>query len=69
MNNYTVYMYTVCKGGGGYMGSQEGIGPQTDEHLLQCPFTGKFFKMTTIIFGVYIVNKSMIHLYAFKGAV
>ncbi len=27
-----------------------------DKHLLQSPFTGKFFWMTTVCFGVYLVN-------------
>jgi hypothetical protein len=31
VNKYTVYTYTVCKGGGGSMGSLEGRGPQTDK--------------------------------------
>jgi hypothetical protein len=38
------------------MGSKEGRGPQTDKHLPQNPFAGKFFKMTTFSFGVYIVK-------------
>jgi hypothetical protein len=38
------------------MGSQEGREPQTDKHLLQSPFTGKFVLMTTFCFGVYTVN-------------
>ncbi len=37
MNKYTVYTYTVCKGGG------RGSRPQTDNHLPQSPFTGQFF--------------------------
>ncbi len=41
VNKYTVYMCTVCKGG------IWGSGPQTDKHLLQSPFTGQFFEMTT----------------------
>ncbi len=40
VNKYTVYTYTVCKGGGGSGGS----GPQTNKHLPQSPFTGPFFR-------------------------
>jgi hypothetical protein len=39
VNNYTVYRYTVCKGG---MGSKEGRVTLTDKHLPQSPFTGNF---------------------------
>jgi hypothetical protein len=39
VNNYIVYTYTVCKGGGVW-----GSGPQTDKHLPQSPFTGYFFR-------------------------
>ncbi len=35
---YTVYTYTVCKGG-----EYGGSGPQTDKHLPESPFTGQFF--------------------------
>jgi hypothetical protein len=35
---YTVYTYTVCKGGVWGSGTQ-----QTDKHLPQSPFTGKYF--------------------------
>jgi hypothetical protein len=37
VNKYTVYTYTVCKGG------VWGSGPQADKHLSQSPFAGKFF--------------------------
>ncbi len=49
VNKYTVYTYTVGKGGppltprGGVWGS----GPQTDKHRPQSPLTGQFFQMTT----------------------
>jgi hypothetical protein len=38
VNRYTVYTYTVCKGGGVWC-----YGPQTDKHLPQNPFTGQPF--------------------------
>ncbi len=38
VSKYTVYTYSVCKGGG-----VRGSGPQTDKHLLQSPFTGQIF--------------------------
>ncbi len=37
VNKYTVYTYTVCKGG------EWGSGPQTDKQLPQSSFTGQFF--------------------------
>jgi hypothetical protein len=39
-----VYMFTACKGVGGR--GVWGSGLHTDKHLLQSPFTGKFFQMT-----------------------
>ncbi len=49
-----VYMYNMCTEGA------EDRGHQTDTHLPQSPFTGKFFLKTTFSFGVnqkvYIVN-------------
>ncbi len=36
VNKYTLYTYTVCKGGGIW-----GSGPQTDKHLPRSPFTGQ----------------------------
>ncbi len=46
VNKYTVYTYTVCKGGGGEVW---GSGPQTDKHLPQSPFTDRFIQMTFCI--------------------
>jgi hypothetical protein len=44
VNNYTVYMYTVCMEGAGGLWLKEGTGPQTDKHMPhQSPFTGQFF--------------------------
>jgi hypothetical protein len=48
VNKYTVYTYTVCKGGGVW-----GSGPHTDKHLKQITFTGKFFSMTTFCNAFY----------------
>ncbi len=45
VNKYTVYTYTVCKGGGGVLGSE----PQTNKHLPQSRFTGQFFYMTRFL--------------------
>jgi hypothetical protein len=42
---------------------KEGMGPKTDKHLPQSPFPGKFFWMTTFLFGVYIVIQSVVCLF------
>jgi hypothetical protein len=49
---YTVYSYTVCKGGSS--------GSKTDKHLPQSPFAGKFFKMTTFCIDFYESYISMV---------
>jgi hypothetical protein len=43
VNNFTVYKFTVCVGGGGSMGSKEGKGPQTDKTPAAKSLTGQFF--------------------------
>jgi len=40
VNKYTVYTYTVCKGG--VYGVIGGEGPQTDKYQPQSSFTGQF---------------------------
>jgi hypothetical protein len=47
VNKYTLYTYSVCKGG------VWGSGPQTEKHLPQSPFTGEFFQMTTFCIAFY----------------
>jgi hypothetical protein len=44
---YTRMYIVQCVRGGGFSGSQ------TDKHLPQSPFTGKFFKMTTFCIVFY----------------
>jgi hypothetical protein len=43
VNKFIVYIYTVCKeGGGGKGGVYMGFGPQSDKHLPQSSFTGQY---------------------------
>jgi hypothetical protein len=51
VNKYTVYTFTVCKGGRGLWGS----GSQTDKHLPQSPFTGQFFKHFALA-SIYLIS-------------
>ncbi len=54
VSKYTLYMYTLCVGGGGGV-----CGPQADKHMPQRPFTCQFFQKMTFCYGVFMVNYSM----------
>ncbi len=56
VNMYTVYTYTVCKGG--VWGHRRGGGLRHIKHLPQSPFTGNFFYITTFGIAFYQSNVS-----------